>query len=165
MNQLVRKKANELIKAAGKPELVRIGEDLMAGWSLNTAKDMFDTVLASHPFTGNDPVEFVFANNDDMALGAIASLVTNGYNTGTNAAKFIPVVGVDATVAAQDAISAKKMSGTIKQDGEAMSAAIVAFIKNAVAGNVGADYIKGTSYTYQSATVRKVRIPYEKFTG
>jgi methyl-galactoside transport system substrate-binding protein len=156
--------ANRILVAAGKPALVRLGEDLMAGWSLDTAKSLFDTVLTSHTFSGNSPVEFVFANNDDMALGAVASLQGKGYNTESDASKYVPVVGVDATETAQIAVQKKTMSGTIKQDGDAMATAIVAFIKNAVAGNTGADYIKGTSYSYQ-ASVRKVRIPYAKYTG
>ena len=45
---------------------------------------------------GLDRIEAVLANNDDMALGAIEALKAEGYNAG-DPAKFVPVVGVDAT--------------------------------------------------------------------
>jgi methyl-galactoside transport system substrate-binding protein len=159
------KKANELLAATPGHALQNIATDQMAGWDLATAKGFTDTIIASHPFGGANPVELIIANNDDMALGAVQSL--NGqspvaYNTGTDAAHYIPVVGVDATATAVEAIGAHKMSGTIKQDGEAMATAIVAFIKSAKAGNV-TNYIKDTTYTYR--TGRKVRIPYAIYTG
>ena len=42
-----------------------------------------------------DAIEFVLANNDNMALGAVEALKANGYFGDTG--KFMPVVGVDAT--------------------------------------------------------------------
>jgi methyl-galactoside transport system substrate-binding protein len=58
-------------------------------------------------------IEVVFANNDDMALGAIEALKAAGYFKGS---KFMPVVGVDATPPALDALSQGTLLGTVLND-------------------------------------------------
>lgn len=50
-------------------------------------------------------IELVIANNDGMAIGCVAALSNIGYNTGAEGTPFIPVIGVDATDAAKDAIA------------------------------------------------------------
>lgn len=68
--------------------------------------------------TSSAPYNLILANNDDMALGAIASL-------GSNEAKNIPIIGVDALPGAQDAVNAGTMAATVKQQGELMAKATV----------------------------------------
>ena len=60
-------------------------------------------------------IEMVFCNNDDMALGAIDALRAVGYFTGK---KYMPVVGVDATAPALDALAAGTLLGTVLNDAE-----------------------------------------------
>lgn len=60
-----------------------------------------------------DAIEVVLANNDDMALGAIEALKAAGYFTGD---KFMPVVGVDATAPALEALKDKTLLGTVLND-------------------------------------------------
>ncbi|MBZ4646168.1 MAG: D-galactose-binding periplasmic proteinprecursor [Clostridia bacterium] len=60
-----------------------------------------------------DKIEVVFANNDDMALGAIEALKAAGYFQGD---KYIPVVGVDATAPALDSLGAGQLFGTVLND-------------------------------------------------
>lgn len=55
-----------------------------------------------------DKIEMVFGNNDDMALGAIEALKA--------ASMVVPVIGVDATAPALDAIAAGDLSGTVLND-------------------------------------------------
>lgn len=55
-----------------------------------------------------DKIEVVFGNNDDMALGAIEALKA--------AAMVVPVIGVDATAPALDAIAAGDLAGTVLND-------------------------------------------------
>ncbi len=55
-----------------------------------------------------DKIEVVFGNNDDMALGAIEALKA--------ANMVVPVIGVDATAPALDAIAAGDLSGTVLND-------------------------------------------------
>lgn len=40
------------------------------------------TILAKHSTSGNNMVELVIANNDEMALGAVSALQSAGYNKG-----------------------------------------------------------------------------------
>ena len=107
----------------------------------------------------NNMVELVIANNDDMALGAIAALQAAGYNNGTG--KTIPVFGVDATDSAKQLINEGKMTGTIKQDAEGMANAISTITQNMASG-------KATFEGIDSANVVgtwRVNIPYSSYTG
>lgn len=55
-----------------------------------------------------DKIEVVFGNNDDMALGAIEALKA--------ANMVVPVIGVDATAPALDALAAGDLAGTVLND-------------------------------------------------
>ncbi|HEY0484477.1 MAG TPA: galactose ABC transporter substrate-binding protein, partial [Kofleriaceae bacterium] len=62
-----------------------------------------------------DQIEVVLANNDDMALGAIEALKAQGYFKDN---KVMPVVGVDATPPALDALEQGYLVGTVLNDAE-----------------------------------------------
>ncbi len=103
-------------------------------------------------------IELVIANNDSMALGAIAALQEIGFNTeGGPKEKFIPVVGVDATPQAVEAIKKGVMSATVKQDSDAMGTAVAVLIMNAVNGK---HFLAGSQYAWDSSGVA-VRIAYQ----
>lgn len=105
-----------------------------------------------------EKIEVVIANNDGMAQGAIAALQAQGYNNGDES-KFIPVVGVDATAAAQDLISKGYMTGSVLQDAEGMAKALYECGLNLAEGKTAID---GTSYEFDDTGVA-VRIPYQEF--
>ncbi|MCH3976988.1 MAG: galactose ABC transporter substrate-binding protein [Bacilli bacterium] len=151
--------ANRLLAEAGLDPLVHLGEDYNAGWSKDNAKQAMDNFISTYGLTGANAIECVIANNDDMALGAVASLQTQNYNKGGENA--LLVVGVDATAAAQAAIDAGEMYGTVKQDAEAMAQCIAELTANKLAGK---DFLDGTSYAWDSETVHKIRIPYGSYT-
>ncbi len=132
-----------------------IGQPQVANWMTDQAQSQMEAILAAH-----SDIEAVFCNNDDMALGVIAALNSIGYNTGAAGAKFIPVIGVDATDAGMAAITAGKMAATVKQDGDAMGKAIVAIALNAGKG-VAFPFLDGTEYKLADDGV-SVRIPYAK---
>lgn len=58
-------------------------------------------------------IDVVLANNDDMALGAIEALKAAGYFKGD---KYMPVVGVDATAPALQALQDGTLLGTVLND-------------------------------------------------
>lgn len=122
----------------------------------DTAKAQ-DTMTAAWASVG-DKVEAIFTNNDGMAIGVIAALNQVSYNTGDKTKNFIPVYGVDNTDEAQAAIAAGKLSGTVKQDGDAMGKAVVTI---AVNGALGKGWLDGTSYKMADDGY-SVRIPYAK---
>lgn len=107
-----------------------------------------------------EKIEIVIANNDGMAQGAISALQAQGYNNG-DAAKFVPVYGVDATESAQDLIKNGFMSGTVLQDAPAMAKALYETGMNIAGGKTA---IEGTSYAFDESGFA-IRIPYQEFTG
>lgn len=88
-----------------------------ANWQRAQGKEKMSAWLSAY----GDKVEAVFANNDDMALGAIEALKAAGYYKGD---KFIPVVGVDATAPALDSLKAGEMLGTVLNDAKNQGKAI-----------------------------------------
>ena len=133
--------------------------DQNGAWSAAQGQDYMQTILAQYSEANNNMVELVIANNDDMALGAIAALQAAGYTNGTG--KTIPVFGVDATDAAKEKIADGSMTGTIKQDAEGMANAISTITQNMASG-------KATFEGIDSANVVgtwRVNIPYSSYTG
>ena len=86
------------------------------------------TILSAYSERGGNMVELVIANNDEMALGAIAALNESGYNK--SGGRTIPVFGIDATDAAKAKIESGQMTGTVKQDSEGMAKTIVRIAMN-----------------------------------
>lgn len=95
------------VKAAGIP-VDKLAEDT-AMWDRAKAKDKMAAYLAAHP----GKIEVVFANNDEMALGAIEALKAAGYFKN---GKYVPVLGVDATPQALDALTEGTLLGTVRND-------------------------------------------------
>lgn len=126
----------------------------VANWDTDKANQAVEAWLAKD----GDKIEFIIANNDGMASGAIAALQNAGYNSG-DAEKYIPVFGVDATEEAVNLIGKGEMAGTVKQDGEGMAKAVFAMAKNVAQGK---DFVEGTSYEYDETGV-SVRIPYQAY--
>lgn len=70
------------------------------------AQENVEALLANY----GDDIDCILADNDDEALGAIAALQAHGYLTDDS--NYIPVVGVDATVAGCEAIKKGTMLET-----------------------------------------------------
>ncbi len=102
-------------------------------------------------------IEAVLANNDDMALGAIEALKSAGY---FKEGKYVPVVGVDATVPGVKAIQDGTMLGTVLNDAKNQGKATfdIAYLlaqgKKPTKANTGYEFTDG----------KYVWIPYKKVT-
>ncbi len=129
-------------------------------WSSAAATNYMSTILAKYSVANGNMVELVIANNDEMALGAIAALQSAGFNDGTGDNN-IPVFGVDATSAARSAISEGTMVGTIKQDAENMALAIERVTVNLIEGR---DAFSGIDTTSVVGSWR-INIPYSPYIG
>lgn len=159
--------ADKILTQAGKPQLQFYDEanqnrylvDQDGTWSSAAATDYMGTILAQYSENAKNMVELVIANNDEMALGAIAALQSAGYNNGSG--KTIPVFGVDATQAAQARIADGTMTGTIKQDAEGMADALVDVIDNFIEGDNAFDGIDEENVVDNW----RINIPYEKYMG
>lgn len=105
------------IEAAG-IKVEKVAEDT-AMWDRVKGQEKMAAFLASH----GDKIEAVLANNDDMALGAIEALKAAGYFKGD---KYVPVVGVDATAPAIQALQDGTMLGTVLNDAKNQGKATLA---------------------------------------
>jgi methyl-galactoside transport system substrate-binding protein len=79
-------------------------------WNRPLAVEQMNAIYAQH----GDAIEFVLANNDNMAIGAVEALKANGYFGDTG--RFMPVVGVDATEPALESMRAGELLGTVLND-------------------------------------------------
>lgn len=159
--------ADKVLVGAGKSALVfydtknssKYLVDQGGNWSAQAANDYMKTILSAYSEANNNMVELVIANNDEMALGALAALQEAGYNK--SGGKTIPIFGVDATDAAVSKIKEGAMTGTIKQDAEGMAKTITDVVKNLSSGK---DVFDGID---KDNTVGKwrINIPYSAYTG
>ena len=159
--------ADAVLTGAGKPALEFYDSantnkylvDQNGAWSSAAATDYLQTILSQYSEANGNMVELVIANNDEMALGAISALQNAGYNK--DGATTIPVFGVDATDAAKEAIAAKTMTGTIKQDAVGMADTIAAMIQNIQGGKDRFDGVDAANLV----GAWRVNIPYAAYTG
>lgn len=144
----------EAIKDAGF-ETEELAADT-AYWDKAKATDLMNTFITSK---GIDKIEAVLCNNDDMALGAIEALKAHGYNKGDES-KYIPVVGVDATAPALEAMKQGSMYGTVLNDAVNQGTAAVHI---AVAAAQGKEITEDT-IGYELTDNKYVWIPYVQVT-
>jgi len=97
----------EAVQAAG-IKVNKVAEDT-AMWDRPKAQEKMAAWLTAYA----GKIEVVFANNDDMALGAIEACKAAGYFKGD---KYMPIVGVDATPPALDALEQGTLLGTVLND-------------------------------------------------
>lgn len=164
--------ANIILEEAGKPPLEfydpnntsKYLVDTTGGWSAQAATDYLTTILASYTEANGNMIELIIANNDNMAEGAIAALQSAGYNLGNDddgkpTSTVIPVYGVDAMDSAVQKIENGQMTGTVKQDGQAMAETIVTLVSNI---KDGAALMDNTADFNVDEGVAKIRVPYAK---
>ena len=122
-----------------------------AMWDLPRAVEKMNTFLD----TFGDRIEMVFCNNDDMALGVIESLKNAGF---FQDGKYIPVLGVDATVPALRALEEGTLLGTVLNDsdnqGKAIFDIVFALATEANPANAGWTITDG----------KYIWVPYQKVT-
>ncbi len=140
-------------------DIVEVGSD-NANWDKVQGHDKMKNFITS---LGIDGIEAVLANNDDMALGAVEALKSEGYNLGTDGkdpSKFIPVVGVDATAPALQAIAKGQMLGTSLNDAKNQGTAAVRIAVKAANG----EEVTSESIGYTLTDGKYVWIPYVRVT-
>lgn len=81
-----------------------------AQWNRVKGQEVMTNMLTE---LGDNRIEVVFSNNDEMALGAIDALKTHGFFFD---GKYIPVVGCDASTSALKAIGDGTLLGTVLND-------------------------------------------------
>jgi methyl-galactoside transport system substrate-binding protein len=137
--------------------LRQLGNTLVCNWDQAAAQEAMVATIAQY----GSQIEVVFANNDQMALGAVAALNDAGYNTGRSGDPKVVVIGVDAVDSALESIKSGGMTATVKQDGDAMGRANIILALN---GALGKPWLEGTPYKLADDGY-SVRIPYAKVTN
>ena len=137
-------------------KIERLEPEQTAMWDTAKAKDIVDAWMQKH----GDKIEYIFCNNDAMALGALQSVQALGYNLeGGDPAKFIPIVGVDAIPEMINEIKKGTVAGSVLNDPVGQSQALVDLTLNAAAGK---DPLDGTTWVLDE--VKAVRVPYVAIT-
>ena len=90
-------------------KFIKLEHEQEAKWARNNAQDATTNWLSS-----GQPIDVVFANNDEMAIGAIQALKASGTNMDD-----VVVVGVDATQDALLAMKAGELDVTVFQNAKA----------------------------------------------
>ena len=125
-----------------------------ANWDKAQALDKMNAWITAY---GIDGIEGVLANNDSMAMGAVQAALNNEYNTG-DPEKFMPVVGIDATIEALESMKDGALLGTVLNDRQSQSIAVLNILKTVVAGEEVTSDVLGVAGTVDG---KYVWIPYQ----
>jgi methyl-galactoside transport system substrate-binding protein len=87
--------------------------EVIANWTRTEAMQKVGDVIR---VLGPKRIEAVLCANDEMALGAISALKVAGFFKGGDS--YLPVVGIDGTRFALDAIADGSLLGTVRNDAE-----------------------------------------------
>ena len=133
-------------------ELSRLGYNVNvlgefgANWDRASARQYLDLWIEGK----NSSFDVVIAQNDEMALGAVDSLVNhnmvdNPSNPtmdvdGDGTALSVPVLGVDATDGGKQSLSKKQMLGTVLQDANAQAATALELVWQCMKEGNAKDY-------------------------
>jgi methyl-galactoside transport system substrate-binding protein len=124
-----------------------------ANWDKGQALDKMTAWITAF---GIDGIEGVLANNDSMAMGAVQAALNNNYNMG-DPAKFLPIVGIDATVEALQAMKDGSLLGTVLNDRKNQSIAVLNILKAVTSGQEVTKDVVGVDSTVDG---KYVWVPY-----
>ncbi len=92
-----------------------VAVELLAQDSAMWERSLGQEKMAALINTYGSRIECVLSNNDDMALGAIDALKAAGYFSGS---RYMPVLGIDATAPALEALKAGTLYATVVNDAQ-----------------------------------------------
>jgi methyl-galactoside transport system substrate-binding protein len=109
----------------------------------------YDAMKTMYDPSAADPIELLFSNNDEMALGAIQYLKDNYVNAPSSSSsssvsssssssgtsptfseRFFPIIGVDATADGRAAVEDGTLTGTVLNDASLQATVITAIIRH-----------------------------------
>ena len=115
-------------------------------------------VMKSFISHSGDAIEAVFANNDDMALGAIEALQEAGY---FGSKGYMPVIGIDGTPTGRAALENGMMLGSVFNDAQNQGRAAYLLAVELAEGRIPTS----DSIGYEIVDGRYVWIPYQPLPG
>lgn len=125
-----------------------------ANWSTEEAKSVFETVLKSN----NNNVQLVFAQNDEMGLGAVQAVEEAGLKPGVD----VKIATIDGTKSALEALAAGQPS-FVAEYNPLFGETAMDVVKKTLAGEKVESSIVVPSATFDSPEAAKAALPNRKF--
>jgi len=125
--------------------------DEIANWNRDQGKTKMHQWLDAF----GDGIEVVFANNDDMALGAIDALKEQGYFGGDETLQAPVVLGIDGTKPALEAVENDELYGTVLNDSAGQARGMLELAYSVVSGNE-------LDESFELLDGKYIRLPYQE---
>ena len=132
-----------------------------ANWSRDSARQYLDLFIES----GNRSFDVVIAQNDEMALGAVDSLVNHGLvdnpsnptkdTDGDGTALVVPVLGIDATDGGKASMANNQMYATVLQDANAQAATALELVVQCMKTGTAQGYVTQAGLKAASQTTKE----------
>ncbi|SMQ75481.1 ABC transporter substrate-binding protein [Agreia sp. VKM Ac-1783] len=129
-------------------------ESQSANWSTEEAKSVFETILKAN----NNNVQLVFAQNDEMGLGAALAVEEAGLKPGTD----VKIITIDGTKAALEALAAGRLS-FVAEYNPLFGDTAIDVVNKALAGDKVESDIVVPSVTFDSPEAATEALPDRKF--
>ena len=142
---------DEVIGAA--PQWKKVGAQT-ANWKVDEGKSVTETFLKSNP-----NIKFVFAQNDEMGLGASEAVTEAGKVVGSDG---VLIATIDGTRNAIQALADGKLS-FVAEYNPLFGDQLLDAVKKALAGEQQDSYIEVVSTTFDSPEAAKAALPDRKF--
>ena len=126
-------------------------KDEIANWNRDQAKTKMHQWLG----TFGTEIEVVFANNDDMALGAIDALKEYGYFGEDEMLQAPIVLGIDGTKPALAAVENDELYGTVLNDSKGQAQGMLELAYSVVSG-------KELDDSFELLDGKYIRLPYQE---
>ncbi|MBF4635901.1 ABC transporter substrate-binding protein [Agreia pratensis] len=129
-------------------------ESQSANWSTEEAKSVFETILKAN----NNNVQLVFAQNDEMGLGAALAVEEAGLKPGTD----VKIITIDGTKAALEALAAGRLS-FVAEYNPLFGDTAIDVVNKAIAGDKVESDIVVPSVTFDSPEAATTALPDRKY--
>ncbi len=136
-----------------KPEFVKVGAQT-ANWSAEEAKSVFETVLRAN----NNDIDLVFAQNDEMGLGAALAVEEAGLTPGVD----VKIATIDGTKGALEALAADRLS-FVAEYNPLFGETLLDVVDKALKGQSIESYIIVPSLTFDSPEAAAAALPTRQF--
>lgn len=136
-----------------KPEFVKVGAQT-ANWSAEEAKSVFETVLRAN----NNDIDLVFAQNDEMGLGAALAVEEAGLTPGVD----VKIATIDGTKGALEALAADRLS-FVAEYNPLFGETLLDVVDKALKGESVESYIIVPSLTFDSPEAASAALPNRQF--
>lgn len=134
------------------PEWVKVGAQT-ANWKVDEGKSVTETFLKSDP-----DIRFVFAQNDEMGLGASEAVTEAGKVVGPD----VLIATIDGTKNAMEALAAAKLS-FVAEYNPLFGDQLLEAVNKALAGESQPSYIEVISTTFDSPEAAQAALPDRKY--